>query len=76
MIPRARWQQIHSVFEQVIDTPPEERWARLADSCGIDTDLRRSVESLLTSDQSTEDRLLNAIGFASPIAFSSRSSVD
>src|SRR5271165_2669540 len=64
MIPRARWQKIQSVFEQIIDTPPQERWARLADSCGADAELRRSVESLLASDQTTEDRLLNAIGEA------------
>jgi serine/threonine protein kinase/tetratricopeptide (TPR) repeat protein len=64
MISRARWQQIHSVFEQVIDTSPPERWARLANSCGTDTELRRSVESLLASDQTTEDPLLNAIGEA------------
>ena len=64
MISRARWQQIHSVFEQVIDTPAPERWARLANSCGTDTELRRSVESLLASDQTTEDPLLNAIGEA------------
>ncbi|HMK84315.1 MAG TPA: serine/threonine-protein kinase [Steroidobacteraceae bacterium] len=64
MIPRARWQQIQSLFEQVVDAEPAERDRRLASSCGADTDLRRSVEALLASDQRTEDPLLNAIGEA------------
>jgi eukaryotic-like serine/threonine-protein kinase len=64
MISRARWQQIQSVFEEVIDVPPAERPTRLARFCGSDADLLRSVESLLASDQSTEDPLLNAIGEA------------
>ena len=64
MIPSARWQQIQSLFEEVIDIDPTERAARLADSCGEDKELRRSVESLLASDQRTEDPLLNAIGEA------------
>jgi serine/threonine protein kinase len=64
MISRARWQQIQSVFEEVIDASPIERANRLAASCGGDTDLKRSVESLLASDQRTEDPLLNAISEA------------
>jgi serine/threonine protein kinase/tetratricopeptide (TPR) repeat protein len=64
MMPRARWQQIQSAFEQVIDAGPAERAARLANSCGDDTDLRRAVESLLASDQRAEDPLLNVIGEA------------
>ncbi len=64
MISRARWQQIQSVFEDVIDASPIERANRLAASCGGDTDLKRSVESLLASDQRTEDPLLNAISEA------------
>jgi eukaryotic-like serine/threonine-protein kinase len=63
MISRSRWQQIQSLFEQVIDTGPAERAARLA-SCGDDTELRLSVESLLASDQRAEDPLLSAIGEA------------
>ena len=64
MITRARWQQIQALFEEVIDTGPAERAAHLANSCRDDTDLRLSVESLLASDQRTEDPLLNAIGEA------------
>jgi len=64
MISRARWQQIQSVFEDVIDASPAERASRLEAYCGSDTDLKRSVESLLASDQRTEDPLLNAISEA------------
>ena len=64
MISRARWPEIQSLFEQVIDTGPADRAAHLARSCGDDAELKRSVESLLASDQRTEDPLLNAIGEA------------
>jgi serine/threonine protein kinase/tetratricopeptide (TPR) repeat protein len=64
MISRARWQKIQSLFEEIVDTPPAERAARLASSCKDDAELRNSVESLLASDQRTEDPLLNAIGEA------------
>jgi eukaryotic-like serine/threonine-protein kinase len=64
MISRARWQQIQSLFVQMIDTGPSEREARLAIACGDDEELRRSVESLVASDQKTEDPLLSAIGEA------------
>jgi eukaryotic-like serine/threonine-protein kinase len=64
MISRARWQQIQSLFEEVIDVAPPERAMRLASSCGDDVDLKRSVESLLASDERTEDPLSNAISQA------------
>ncbi len=64
MISRARWQQIQSLFVQMIDTGPSEREARLASACGDDAELRRSVESLVASDENTQDPLLNAIGEA------------
>src|SRR5260370_15816360 len=64
MIRRARWQQIQSLFEQMIDTGTGERTARLASACGDDLELRASVESLLKSDARREDALLHAIGDA------------
>jgi DNA-directed RNA polymerase specialized sigma24 family protein len=64
MIPRSRWQQIQSLFEELVDTSEGERAARLATACGEDLDLRTSVESLLQSDQRREDPLLQAIGEA------------
>jgi serine/threonine protein kinase/tetratricopeptide (TPR) repeat protein len=64
MIPRARWLQIQSVFEDIIDSAPDERVALLARSCQGDRELRESVEALLKKDQSPEDPLFTAIGAA------------
>ena len=64
MISRTRWQRIQAVFGEVVDAGPAERAAWLAESCRDDTELRRSVEALLASDQKTEDPLKNAIGAA------------
>ncbi len=64
MIPRARWQQIQSLFDKVIDIAPTERAQRLASACGGDEELLHSVESLLASDQRTEDPLMDAISEA------------
>jgi len=64
MIPRARWQQIQSLFEQLVDTRESERAAHLSRACGDDMELRLSVESLLKSDERQGDPLLNVIGEA------------
>ncbi len=64
MIPRARWLQIQSLFEQLIDSDDGERAGRLARACGDDLELRCSVESLLEADARHEDPVQNAIGDA------------
>ena len=64
MIPRARWQQIQSLFEQLIDAGAGEREVHLARACGDDMELRSSVESLIESAGRREDPLLQAIGQA------------
>jgi serine/threonine protein kinase len=64
MIPRARWQKIQSLFEQSLDMDGAARAAYLEQNCGGDTDLRLSVQSLLTLDGAREDPLLNAVGAA------------
>src|SRR6202166_1906816 len=64
MIPRARWHQIKSVFEQVAEVEGAERIAQLDRGCGDDPDLRSSVQSLLSRDSSKEDPLLHAVGAA------------
>ncbi len=64
MIPRGRWQQIQSVFEQLADLHDAEREAQLSRSCAGDAELRVAVESLLESDHQREDPLLGAIGAA------------
>src|SRR4029077_6367345 len=48
----------------VVDSGTGERAAYLARACGDDMELRSSVESLLKSDDRTEDPLLQAIGHA------------
>jgi eukaryotic-like serine/threonine-protein kinase len=64
VIPRVRWQQIQSLFQELADMDGPKRDAHLEKSCGSDSDLRRSVQSLLTLDGSAEDPLLNAVGAA------------
>ena len=64
MIPRARWQQIQSLFEELADVDVAERAAKLDRTCGSDADLRQSVESLLDLDSNRRDPLLHAIGAA------------
>jgi serine/threonine protein kinase/tetratricopeptide (TPR) repeat protein len=64
MIPRVRWQQIQSLFEQLVEMDDASRAAHLDKSCGNDPDLRTSVQSLLTLDGTREDPLLNAVGAA------------
>lgn len=64
MMPKARWQQIQSLFAELIDSGTGERAAHLAHACGEDLDLRASVESLLEADGGREDPLLHVIGHA------------
>ena len=64
MIPRARWHQIKSVFEQVADMEGSARVAHLDQCCGDDSELRSSVQSLLAVDGSKVDPLLHAVGAA------------
>ncbi len=64
MIPRTRWQQIQSLFDQLIDTSESERTTRLDLACGDDAELRMSVESMLASDRGRDDLLMHAIGEA------------
>jgi eukaryotic-like serine/threonine-protein kinase len=64
MIPRARWRQIQSLFEQLADAGDTERAVQLDRDCADDADLRLSVESLLDLDRRREDPVVNAIGAA------------
>jgi serine/threonine protein kinase/tetratricopeptide (TPR) repeat protein len=64
MIPRSRWQQIQSLFQELVDMDGAARSVHLDKSCGSDSDLRLSVQSLLTFDGAGEDPFLNAIGAA------------
>jgi serine/threonine protein kinase len=64
MIPKARWQQIQSLFDELVDSGTADREARLARACGDDAELRKSVRSLLESDRARQDPLLHVIGEA------------
>ena len=64
MLPRLRWRQIQSLFEQLADMGTLERAAHLDKHCRDDAELRKSVQSLLTLDGAREDPLRHAIGAA------------
>src|SRR5450432_2529157 len=64
MIPRARWQQIQSLFQQTVEMTAAERISHLDKYCGDDSGLRGSVQSLLALDGTREDALLSAVGAA------------
>lgn len=50
-----RWQQLQSLFDAVVNLPPEQQSAFLDHACADDPSLRRQAESLiLANDQSTE----------------------
>jgi serine/threonine protein kinase len=63
-----RWQQVRGVFDQVASLRSEERPAYLDQACAGDTDLRREVESLLTSHHEAGTEFLNtpAINLSGP----------
>src|SRR5262245_51863840 len=44
-----RWKQVNDLFQSTVERAPEERTAFLDESCHGDEDIRREVESLLTS---------------------------
>ena len=46
------WQRVKALFQSAVERPPEERDVFLRAATGDDADLRREVESLLTSDVS------------------------
>jgi len=54
-----RWQQVREVFDGALALSPEERGDYLEKACVHDSDLRREVESLLSSDQEAGIAFLN-----------------
>jgi predicted ATPase len=52
-----QWHKIASLFQRALERPEAERAAFLAGACGDDTALRREVESLLSADETAEQRL-------------------
>ena len=47
------WHRIQEVFNSVVERPPGERGAVLAEACGDDAELRAEVESLLACNEQT-----------------------
>ena len=45
-----RWQRAKALFQAAVELPAEERHAFVVNAAGDDDELRREVESLLTSD--------------------------
>src|SRR5262245_55395936 len=50
-----RWKQVNDLFQSAVDRAPEERAAFLDEACHDDDDMRREVESLLTSYKQAEN---------------------
>ena len=50
-----RWKKAFDLFESAVERPPQERAAFLDESCHGDEDMRREVESLLTSHERAEN---------------------
>src|SRR5215471_3283637 len=52
-----RWRQVETLFYEALELPPEARPEFLDKSCAGDAELRKEVESLLTSAQQPMDFL-------------------
>ena len=50
-----RWKKVNDLFQSALERAPEERAAFLDESCHGDEDMRREVESLLTSHERAEN---------------------
>src|SRR6267142_529581 len=50
-----RWKQVNDLFQSTVERAPGERAAFLDEACHGDEDLRREVESLLTSYERSEN---------------------
>src|SRR5437773_2086451 len=50
-----RWKQVNDLFQSAVERAPETRAAFLDEGCHGDEDLRREVESLLTSHERAEN---------------------
>jgi non-specific serine/threonine protein kinase/serine/threonine-protein kinase len=51
----ARWRQVKSIFDQVVEAPSAQREAMVEAACAGDAELRQEVESLLAAHQPTDD---------------------
>lgn len=58
---RENWQRVETLFLEAVDLSPEERIRFLDKACVGDVEVRREVESLLTHDRASEQRLVEAL---------------
>jgi len=54
-----RWARIDQLLDEAMERPSAGRTAFLDEACGVDSDLRREVESLLAAHQKAEEKFLN-----------------
>ena len=62
------WSKVWSVFEGVLDQPPEKRHEALDELCAGDSDLRRNVEKMLMADKGADTLLDQPIFGSEPEA--------
>ncbi len=46
---REKWEQVKEIFDAALQHAPDEREQFLAENCGDDDELRREIQSLLSS---------------------------
>ena len=56
-LPKERWAEVDSLFDQILQRPADERTAFLRATCGEDTVLYEAVNSLLESERQAEAAL-------------------
>ncbi len=60
-MPSHPWDRIERIFLDAADLPHREQEAFLDQACGDDLELRREVESLLSSDQKSGEKITRAV---------------
>src|SRR5215469_4194321 len=66
---RENWQRVQSLFLEAVGLSPEERIRFLDNVCAGDAEIRREVESLLTHDGASEERIAEALAGAAQSLF-------
>src|SRR5262252_6803605 len=66
---KENWQRVQSLFLEAAELSPEERVRFLDNACAGEADIRREVESLLTHDGASEERIAGALAGAAQSLF-------
>ena len=56
-----RWAEIEDLFHRTAESEPQHRKAILDDACANDSELRKQVEALLSSDQTARSKMQAAV---------------